>query len=161
MAMTVYVVLFQEYFWYINTTGYSGAAVSSIGGMNGWDMVYHFFRHIGDNSTWGSTSTHFLMYSLVLFCAYIVFIVISMALTLILNFGILSRSRRLYRNAGWLFSAVILVYGIMIWHFIHIMNVADGTWSARVFNPWFYVPIAIAIASSIIGIVIRLTEVNR
>ncbi|MCL2587731.1 MAG: hypothetical protein FWE31_05900 [Firmicutes bacterium] len=155
LGFATYVVLFNEFFWYV----YGG---SSVGGQNGWDILYGFFTNLNDNAlTWGTTSAHFLRYALILFCLQVGITLISLALTFVLNFGMLGRSTRLYRNAGTLFSACFVLFGFYLWYAIEYMTDIGGTWSATVFNPWFYVPFGIGILSAVVGSIFRLTEVNR
>ena len=143
--MASFIVLFEEGFW---------AASMVAEGQNGWDLVYGFFSNIGASETWGSTSAHFLVYGVVIFTAMIVFTASSLALVFIMNFGMFGRSRRLYRNGGWLGAAVVVMIGFYVWHLVTV-----GSFSSA--SVWFWVLGGIGILAGVATGVFRLTETNN
>jgi len=147
VGMMIYVVLFETGFWFTPLGEF---------GMRGWDMVEGFFTNLTASATWGTTPMHFLIYGHVLFCLMMLWVIVSLALSLILNFGLLGRSRRLYRNAGWLMSAAMVIYGFYIWFMIDILP--SGAFSMSLFSPWFYVPFGVALIVSILGAALRVSE---
>jgi len=149
IGIVTYVILFQSGFWF--------SPLNELG-MRGWDLVEGFFRNLTRSETWGTTSGHFMIYGLVIFCLMMVFTIVSLALTLILNFGLLSRSKRLYRNAGWIMSAVMIVYGFQIWMLIEALNEAGASFNIEMFAWWFYVPFGVALIVSILGGALRVSE---
>lgn len=157
IAFSVYVILFQEFFWHINASGNAGEDVSIIGGEAGWDIVFEFFRDIG-NFNWGTEAGHFLIYGLVLFCVMTALAVISLTFTLIFNMGMLGRSKRLYRIAPWFLVAMLIFLGLFIWNVFEFISSTNGSWSIRVFNPWFYIPIGLSLSMVILGAIIYSSE---
>ena len=160
IGFATYVVLFQSGFWSMNLTGGSGKRLPTTG--NGWDMIYGFFRNIGDSSSWGTTSAHFVTYALIAYVLIVASVLLSLVLTLAMNLGLLGRSRRLYRTGPWFLFATIIITGFYIWLVFDMISMigAAGTWSIRTLPVWFYVPIGLGLVTTIFSAIFKNTEVN-
>lgn len=124
-----------------------------------WDMVYNFFRNISDFD-WGWSHTHALLYATLFFLLSCGLTLLVLLLVFIVNFGILGKSRRLYRNAGGFFSAAVGFSAAYAWHTHEILQRTNESWTINTLPVWAYVPISLAIVSVMLAAIFRGTEVN-
>ena len=157
IGASVNIVLFVPGFWEFNPSGETGGAIPS---GTGYDMLYFFFTNLSDWE-WAVNVETFMIFALISFVVLSVASFLILTFILLLTLGNLNNSRRLYRNTAWFLSASLTLSGIYIWMVVDVINSYEGfSFGINTLPIWFYVPLGTAILSTIIGGVLRATEVN-